>query len=281
MNVLLIHVPTRMRRAVWTLLFGGRRAAKPGGKAKGMITLGDLSFGSQAGTLGSGIERLQIDYFDKYLRGKDIELPVVSYFLMGQNKWHRADSWPPPGVEWQRFYLGSQGKSNSAAGDGVLSRDEPRTEAVDSFDYNPLNPCAYFGRSTYRTFKRAGHGGLPSEQSHIEKRKDVLCYTTPEFKQDSEISGPLQLHLFAATSAVDTDFSAKICHVYEDGRSYNLAEGIIRASGRNLGEKPQSVTPGQVYEYIITLGNTSLMVRKGSVCAFKSRAATSPFSTAT
>ena len=192
-----------------------------------------------------------------------MSLPAVSYFLMGQNKWHRADSWPPPGVEWQRFYLGSQGKSNSAAGDGVLSLDEPRTEAVDSFDYNPLNPVPTLGGPLIGPLSVPGMVAGPLEQSHVEKRKDVLCYTTPKFKQDREISGPLQLHLFAATSAVDTDFSAKICHVYEDGRSYNLAEGIIRASGRNLGEKPQFVTPGQVYEYIITLGNTSLMVRKG------------------
>jgi putative CocE/NonD family hydrolase len=69
--------------------------------------------------------------------------------------------------------------------------------------------------------------------------------------------------LFAATSANDTDFSAKICHVYNNGLSFNLAEGIIRASGRNLVEKPESITPGRVYEYVITLGNTSQMMRKG------------------
>jgi putative CocE/NonD family hydrolase len=226
-------------------------------------TLGDLSFGSQAGTLGSGIEQLQIDYFDKYLRGKDIELPVVSYFLMGQNKWHRADSWPPPGVEWQRFYLSSQGNANSAAGDGVLSRDEPHSGAEDSFDYDPLNPVPTLGGPLIGPLPVPGMVAGPLEQSNIEKRQDVLCYSTPEFKEDTEISGPLQLHLFAATSAVDTDFSAKICHVYQDGSSYNLAEGIIRASGRNLGEKLHYVTPGDVYEYIITLGNTSLLIRQG------------------
>jgi putative CocE/NonD family hydrolase len=225
--------------------------------------LGDLSFGPQANTTGSGIEQLQIDFFDKYLRGKDISIPAVRYFLMGQNRWHITDSWPPAGVEWQRFYLHSQGKANSALGDGLLSPDAPGNEATDSFSYDPLNPVPTLGGPLIGPLTVPGMVAGPLEQSQIEKRQDVLCYTSPEFKEDTEISGPLQLHLFAATSANDTDFSAKICHVYNNGLSFNLAEGIIRASGRNLVEKPESITPGRVYEYVITLGNTSQMMRKG------------------
>jgi hypothetical protein len=100
-------------------------------------------------------------------------------------------------------------------------------------------------------------------QSAVEKRNDVLCYTTPELKDAVEVTGPLVVHLYAATSARDTDFTAKLAQVYPDGRAYNLAEGLIRASGRTFGEQPQPINPHEVYEYVITLGHTSQLFRKG------------------
>ncbi|MGE0060047.1 MAG: CocE/NonD family hydrolase, partial [Dehalococcoidia bacterium] len=72
-----------------------------------------------------------------------------------------------------------------------------------------------------------------------------------------------QLHLAASTSAVDTDFTAKLCHVYPDGRSYNLCEGIVRLRGRNLRSEWDEVTPGEIYDLTITIGQTSLVVQKG------------------
>lgn len=226
-------------------------------------TLGDINFGFSADSLGSGIHQLQIAFFDKYLRGKDIELPSVRYFVMGANQWRTADEWSLPQTDWQRFYLHSRGNANTAAGDGVLSRDEPGSESPDVFVYNPLRPVPTTGGPLIGFVEGPGIIAGPVEQAHVERRADVLCYTTPEFNDDVEITGPLQLHLFAATSARDTDFTAKLAHVYPDGRAYNLAEGIIRASGRKFGDTREFVTPGEVYEYVITLGNTSQLFRKG------------------
>jgi len=42
------------------------------------------------------------------------------------------------------------------------------------------------------------------------------------------VLGPLKLVLYASSSAVDTDFVAKLVDVYPDGRSINVAEGILR-----------------------------------------------------
>jgi putative CocE/NonD family hydrolase len=226
-------------------------------------TLGDLSFGARADTLGSGVNQLQVAFFDQYLQGKDNEMPRVRYFLMGKNEWYNTEAWPPPEAVWQRFYFHSGGSANTAAGDGLLSRDEPESETPDRFDYNPLNPVPTVGGPIIGQLTVPGIVAGPLEQSHLERRGDVLCYTTPELKKDLEVTGPLQVHLFAATSVRDTDFSAKICNVYPDGRSYNLAEGIMRASGLKFGEKPELITPGEPYEYVITLGNTSQLFRKG------------------
>lgn len=227
-------------------------------------SLGDLNFGFTADTAGSGIHQFQIAFYDKYVRGKEINLPVVRYFVMGKNQWRMADAWPLQQTGWQRFYLHSNGRANTAAGDGVLSRSEPVSEPPDLFIYNPLRPVPTVGGPLIGALQAPGYVPGPIEQSRIEKRDDVLCYTTPELQQDLEVTGPLQLHLFAATSAGDTDFSAKLVHVYPDGRAYNLAEGLVRASGRNLSDKPEFVPPGEVNEYVITLGHTSQFFRKGS-----------------
>jgi uncharacterized protein len=226
-------------------------------------TLGDLNFGSQADTLGSGVNKIQIDFYDRYLRGKDIEIPRVRYFLMGKNEWYNADAWPPPSVTWQRFFFHSLGHANTSGGDGLLSRKEPGTERPDTFQYQPLDPVPTVGGPIISPLAAPGMLAGPLDQYFIEKRADVLCYTTAELEKDIEISGPLQVHLLAATSARDTDFTAKFCVVYPDGRSYNLSEGIMRASGLKFAAKPELINPGEIYEYIITLGNTSQLFRKG------------------
>jgi hypothetical protein len=226
-------------------------------------TVGDINYGFTADSVGSQIHSLQIAFFDKYLLGKDATLPTVRYFVMGRNRWQTAETWPLPQTEWQRFYLHSGGNANTAAGDGVLSRDEPQDEPPDVFIYNPHRPVPTLGGPLIGALDYPGCIAGPVEQTHVEQRHDVLCYTTPELAADVEVTGPLQAHLFAATSARDTDFTAKLAQVYPDGRAYNLAEGLMRASGRTFSEQPQPINPHEVYEYVITLGHTSQLFRKG------------------
>ncbi len=225
--------------------------------------LGDIWFGLTSSTSGSGVNQRQIAFYDKYLRGKDVEIPSVRYFVMGVNEWRSAESWPLPNTRWQRFYLRSNGSANSAAGDGVLSLDAPADDRSDAYIYDPENPVPMLGGNFIGVLNVPGMLVGPIDQAPVEQRQDVLCYTTAPFEEDTEVSGPLQVHLFASTSAVDTDFTAKLTHVYADGRSYNLGEGIIRARGRNLKSEFEDVTPGEIYEYTITVGQTSLVVQKG------------------
>lgn len=225
--------------------------------------LGDIWFGLTSSTAGSGTNLRQIAYFDRYLRGKDASLPAVRYFVMGVNEWRHADDWPLPGTTWQRFYLHSAGAANSSAGDGGLSLDEPAAEAPDSFIYDPETPVPTLGGNYVGVLNVPGMLVGPVDQYFVERRNDVLVYTTAPFEADTEVSGPLQLHLAASTSAVDTDFTAKLCHVYPDGRSYNLCEGIVRLRGRNLRSEWDEVTPGEIYDLTITIGQTSLVVQKG------------------
>ena len=71
-----------------------------------------------------------------------------------------------------------------------------------------------------------------------------MIYTTPAFAQDTEVTGPVSLELFAKSSAVDTDFTAKLVDVGPDGFARNLTEGIIRARYRDSREKAEPDEPG-------------------------------------
>jgi putative CocE/NonD family hydrolase len=71
------------------------------------------------------------------------------------------------------------------------------------------------------------------------------------------------LNLYASSSAVDTDFTAKLVDVAPDGTAKNLAEGIIRAQYRETQTKPQPMDPNKVYLFHIDLWSTSNVFLKG------------------
>ncbi len=104
----------------------------------------------------------------------------------------------------------------------------------------------------------------PQDQKDVEARADVLVYSTPVLDADLEVTGPVTLDLFAKSSSVDTDFTAKLVDVGPNGFAQNLTEGILRATYREstLGE-PKPITPGKVYEYKIDLWATSNVFKKG------------------
>ena len=94
-------------------------------------------------------------------------------------------------------------------------------------------------------------------------REDVLCFTAPPFEQDTEVTGPITLTLYAETDGPDTDWTAKLVDVSTTGYAMNLCDGIVRASYRESRTDPTLLTPNQVYEYRIEVGVTGNVFRKG------------------
>ena len=101
------------------------------------------------------------------------------------------------------------------------------------------------------------------DQRGNETRPDILVYSTAVLEKDIEVTGPVHVTLFAASSAVDIDFTAKLVDVWPDGAAYNVAEGIVRARYRNSAADPELIEPGKVYEYDIDLGGTSNVFKTG------------------
>ncbi len=221
---------------------------------------GGLHFGPMANAVASFSQTRQLMFFDRYLRDRDVEIPPIRYFVMGLNRWRNAKSWPLPETEWRSLFLHSGGRARTAAGDGILSWDAPGTQPPDSFDYDPANPTPTVGGRNLPT------GTLvpgPLDQTPVEARGDVLCYSTPELTEDLEVTGPVSLRLFAATSAVDTDFVARLVDVHPGGAAFNVAEGIVRARFRNGIFADKKVMPGETLELEVDLASVSAVFRRG------------------
>jgi putative CocE/NonD family hydrolase len=105
----------------------------------------------------------------------------------------------------------------------------------------------------------------PYDQRPVEERPDVLLFTSEPLEHDTEVTGPIRVELWAASSTPDTDFVARLCDVHPDGRSINLTDGIIRASYRDWGSggDPSPIEPGRPYCYDIDLWSTSNLFKTG------------------
>jgi len=97
----------------------------------------------------------------------------------------------------------------------------------------------------------------PRNQQGLEKRDDVLIYTTDILDEAIEVTGSIVLNLFASSDCLDTDFTGKLIDVYPDGRAMLLTDGILRAKFRESFKEPKPLTPEEVYEFSIDLGGTA------------------------
>jgi len=199
-------------------------------------------------------------FFDKFVkRGPSPvidALPKVTYFTMGSNKWQSSDVWPPRGAQPMTFFLSSGGKANTLDGDGVLEAVPPRTNAPDSFTYDPMKPVTSYGGNVCCTGNAITAGSF--DQRKMEARDDILVYTTPPFLDGLEASGAIEPTLYVSSDAKDTDFTVKVLDVYPDGRAFNLDETIQRMRYRDGYDKPLVwMEPGKVYKAVFQPLTTS------------------------
>ena len=219
---------------------------------------GDIDFGAEAAV---ELHEDMLRWYDYWL--KDIETGImddapVRIFVMGDNRWRDEQEWPLARTHYTRWYLHSAGGANTGAGDGTLSTVPPEAnEPQDQFIYDPADPAPTLGGNTliidYGVF----------DQSPAENRPDVLVYTSDPLPSDLELTGPISVTLYAATTAADTDFTAKLVDVRPDGYAHNVQDGIVRARYRTSVREPSPIIPGRVYQYAIDLWATSHVVKAG------------------
>lgn len=218
-------------------------------------------FGPQAR---NNVDDLQLQFFGRWLHDGSHEPtrePSVRTFMMGTNEWREDDAWPPPASREVGLYLASDGAANSLNGDGRLSSEPTAASPSDVFVYDPLRPVRSVGGRSCCTPDLVPMG--PANQVDVESRNSVLVYSSPPLLADATVLGPVSLVLHAASSAPDTDFTAKLVDVHHDGLAINVADGIIRARYRESWSEPSLLEPGRCYEYRIEMGATGVVFRAG------------------
>jgi putative CocE/NonD family hydrolase len=214
-------------------------------------------YGGESSSDAMDLTGIKLRWYDHWLKGIengiDKEDPVM-IFVMGVDKWRTEKDWPIPDTKYRNYYLHSAGKANTLNGDGDLSLDIPRNEPSDVYTYDPMNPVPTVGGQVILPGENAMG---PRDQQEVEKREDVLVYSTPVLEKAVEVTGNIELKLFVSSSALDTDFSAKLVDVYPDGRAMILTGGILRARYHKSFEKGELLEQGKVYELDINLLATS------------------------
>jgi putative CocE/NonD family hydrolase len=203
---------------------------------------GDIDFGPAAMI---DLHDIQLRWFDHWLKGVDTGLldePPVKLFVMGENRWRDEDEWPLTRARATPYYLRAE---------GTLSPERPGEERPDAFTYDPADPVPTRGGNTLILAMGV------QDQRPLESRADVLVYTSAVLTEPLEVTGPLTVTLHAASSAPDTDFTAKLVDVRPDGYAQNLADGIVRARYRESRTTPRLLTPGEVAVFTIDLWATS------------------------
>ena len=250
------HVPQRVLMGPWSH------------EEEHTRVVGGHDFGPAASRV---IREDDLRWYDQWLKELDtgiLDEPPISLFVMGANRWRRESEWPLPGTVFTPWYLRSGGRANSHPGDGRLSVDAPGAgEPADTYEYDPADPVPTVGgnNSILTMTQHALEPVLPgpADQRPVERRDDVLCYTSEPLDEDVEVTGPVEAVLYAASSARDTDFIVRLSAVQPDGRALFLCEGILRARYRHGLDRMELLEPGEVAEYRIRMYPTSNLFRRG------------------
>lgn len=212
--------------------------------------VGDRDFGAAAGL---DYDSLVLDWCDWHLRGIDRGLSAaapVRVFVMGANRWREGQEWPLPGTTSRPIFLRAGGR---------LTWEAPSAaEAPDRYVFDPNDPVEdpHYDR-----------GLGPHDQRGIEARPDVLTFTSEPLAADLEVIGSIEIHLWIASSAPDTDFVARLLDVEPGGGpAWNLMSPtleVIRARYRSNEREPELMQPGRPYELVLRLGMTGNRFLKG------------------
>ena len=256
---------------------------------------GDVEFGPEA-AVPDFAGQWHLRWFDYFLKGKNNgveEEPTVKIFVMGTGDgrkdkngrlfhggyWKTGKEWPLPGTIFTKYYFHA---------DGALSKKSPASSLPPTvYTYDPEHPVPTIGGSfspqrplvdsgafdqrekEYKGDPSKGFYGSRLPYLPLKSRSDVVVFQTEPLKEDVTVVGPISVKLFASSTAVDTDFTAKLIDVYPLSKDYpsgyemNITDGILRARYRNSPEKQELMRPGDIYEFLIEPFPTANVFKKG------------------
>jgi putative CocE/NonD family hydrolase len=250
---------------------------------------GDVDFGKDSFIDQNDLRLAWFDHYMKDLNSEFAECSPVCIFTMGTGSqkmkkddydrrldhggyWRNETHWPVPGTKDTKFYL----RFNGTLSTNIPSGNESRST---EYTFDPSNPVPTMGGGNSAAdtiippgaFDQRGKSDFIGcvNELPLNNRHDVLTFQTPKLIDDTEVTGHIVMHLWASSSALDTDFTAKLIDVfppsddYPDGFAMNITDSIIRARYRNSWEKSELMEPGTTYKFVFQLFPTSNVFRKG------------------
>ncbi len=217
-----------------------------------------VPFGNNA--ISYDLDLLYLRWFDRFLKGLNngVEMEArVHYYMVGSNEWMESDNWPPKEVEYTSLYLHSDGDAALNADGAALDSNTPQKEPADIYVFNPEDSAPYLVDVSENELS------VPENYRDVEKRSDVLVYTSKPLTEDLMIAGDVFAVLYASSSARDTDWVVRLTDVDEEGNSIRLSDGILRARFRNSFKKPEFLTSGKVEKYEIKMTKIANVFKKG------------------
>jgi putative CocE/NonD family hydrolase len=205
-------------------------------------------------------------------RGDGVGRKTPQGRLMHGGRWRSAAAWPIPDTQLTPYHLHSGGR---------LSPFNPSaTSEPVSFDFDPAHPVPTIGGAVTSGEPLMRGGGYDQREGPtiyganqpylpLEARPDVLVFQTEPLKEDVEVVGAIEARLWVATDGADTDFTVKLIDLYPpsedfpDGFALNLTDGILRCRYRASWEKPAPMTPGEVYEVVVSCFPTANLFKAG------------------
>lgn len=248
---------------------------------------GNVEFGSDA-SIDDFHHEFHLRWFDRYLKGKndEVESANVSVFVMGTGDghkdehgrlfhggyWKESSDWPLPGTAMTPYYFHADGSLRTMPpGKNVM----PTTYTFDPSDPVPTiggsfsSTSPVFEPGAYDQRERDDVFGASPPYLPLKSRADVLVFQTEPLVEDVEVVGPIVARLFVASSATDTDFTAKLVDVYPPsadfptGYEMNLTDGVVRARYRDRPDRQELMEPGQIYAIEVTPFPNANRFKKG------------------
>jgi len=191
-------------------------------------------------------DALHKDWFTHWLTDAGQAPPPSRYFVTGVDEW-RDDAWQPA-ASMSSWYLRR----------GELSTSHADSEGADSFVYDPADPALLTPDLMFFPSAPRQWVPPPRDRRFLERRPDVLVYTSPELPESVELLGRPRARLLVSSDRTDTDFFVQLTDVTPSGQSNVIATGGLRARSRGA-----LLTPGEVAELPVELGSVAHVLLPG------------------
>ncbi|MBD2089539.1 CocE/NonD family hydrolase [Microcoleus sp. FACHB-1515] len=179
--------------------------------------VGAIDFGAAAN---HDIDRIQIRWFDHFLKGKDTGLldePPVHCFEMFGDRWRSFPEYPTTNP--QLLYLTSTGLASLSETEGQLVEQIP-DRSLELLVHDPWRPVPALG----------GHATFPAgsfDRSSLDGRSDILTYTSEPLSADLHLAGEVVLEVDCVADAASFDLCAVLSDVHSIG-IFNITQGYAR-----------------------------------------------------